>query len=71
MDLPDDLDFERCTYCGKQIPADIVQCPHCRNFTDGQGPLAGKGRTTWRSVSFLVIALIAIAAFLAMIIGGC
>ena len=67
----DDLDFERCSYCGKQIPVDIVRCPACGEYTDGKGTLAGKGRTTWRSVSFLVIALVAIAAFLAMVIGGC
>ena len=69
--MPDDLDLEPCTYCGKQIPADIVQCPHCRNFTDGKGSLAGKARWTWRSISCLIIALVAIAAFLVMMLRGC
>ena len=69
--MPDDLDFERCTYCGKQIPADIVRCPECGEYTDGKGPLAGAVRWTPRRIAFLLIALVAIASLLAMMLGGC
>jgi hypothetical protein len=69
--VPDDLDFERCTYCGGQIPADIVRCPECGQYTDGKGPLARAVSWTPRRVAALVVALVAIAAFLAMTLGGC
>ena len=54
-----------------KIPADIVQCPHCRNFTDGRGPLAGRARWTPRRVAALAVGVIAALAFLSMILGGC
>jgi predicted nucleic acid-binding Zn ribbon protein len=69
--LTDDLDFEPCSYCGAQIPADIVRCPKCGEFTDGKGPLASRQRMTPRNIAFLVIGLITVIAFLVYILGGC
>ena len=69
--MPDDLDLERCTYCGKQIPVDIVRCPACGEYTDGAGPLASLTGWTPRKIFLAVVAAIAIIAFLAMILGGC
>ena len=32
--------YEECSYCGRSVFPGAAQCPHCKNFTDGQGPLA-------------------------------
>jgi len=73
--MPDEddlIDYEKCSYCGTQIPADIVRCPQCGNYTDGAGPGGAAGRR-WdaKKVVMLLIALAAIAAFLATSFGGC
>jgi len=66
------IDYQRCSYCGTEIPADIVRCPKCGNYTDGAGPRGESGRR-WdaKKVVILVIALAAIAAFLATTFVGC
>lgn len=69
--MSDDFDFERCTYCGKQIPVDIVRCPKCGEYTDGRGPLAGLLKWTPRKILFAIIAAIAVTALLSMLLGGC
>lgn len=71
-DEDDLIDYERCSYCGAEIPADIVRCPKCGNYTDGAGPRGAPGRR-WdaRRIVILVIALAAIAAFLATSMVGC
>jgi ribosomal protein L40E len=69
--LSDDLDFDSCTYCGARIPADIVRCPKCGEYTDGLGPLAARQAWTPRRIAMLVVGLIAALAFLAMVLGGC
>jgi ribosomal protein L40E len=69
--LSDDLDFDSCSYCGARIPADIVRCPKCGQYTDGRGPLAGRQRWTPRRLAALVIGAVAVLAFLSMILGGC
>jgi hypothetical protein len=73
--MPDEddlIDYEKCSYCGTQIPADIVRCPKCGNYTDGAGP-GGRAGRRWdaKKVVILLIALAAIAAFLATSFGGC
>jgi len=71
-DEDDLIDYEECSYCGTRIPADIVRCPKCGNYTDGAGP-RGKGGSRWdvRKIIVLLIALAAIAAFLVTSMGGC
>ena len=69
--MSDDIDFEACTYCGAQIPADIVRCPRCGEYTDGRGPLAGRQKMTPRNVFFMVIGVITTIAFLTYMLGGC
>ena len=73
--MPDEddlIDYERCSYCGTQIPADIVRCPKCGNYTDSAGPRGAAGRR-WdaKKIVVLIIALVAIAAFLMTGFGGC
>lgn len=34
-----DGDYQRCSYCGRKIFADVAECPYCHNYTDGKGPL--------------------------------
>ena len=36
----EDDPYEECTDCGKSIFPGVSECPYCRNFTDGKGPLA-------------------------------
>ncbi len=69
--MPDDIDCEPCSYCGVQIPADIVRCPKCGEYTDNLGPLAGRQKMTPRNVAFLIIGVITVIAFLSYMLGGC
>jgi predicted nucleic acid-binding Zn ribbon protein len=71
LPVPDDIDFEPCSYCGAQIPVDIVRCPKCGEYTDGGGTLAGRQKMTPRNIAFLVIAIITVIAFLIYMPGGC
>jgi len=73
--MPDEddlIDYERCTYCGAEIPADIIRCPKCGQFTDGAGPVQRSG-AGWdrRRIIILIVAVAAIAAFLATTFVGC
>lgn len=65
------IDFEPCSYCGTQIPADIVRCPKCGNYTDGQGPMGRGLRWTPRRIAVTAIAILTLLAFLATMFGGC
>ena len=73
--MPDEddlIDYESCSYCGKKIPADIVRCPKCGNFTDGAGP-KGKGGLAWdaKRIVIVVVTILTLAAFLLTSLGGC
>ncbi len=71
-DEDDPIDYESCSYCGAEIPADIVRCPKCGNFTDGAGPRKAAG-AGWdrRRVVMVIVAVLALAAFLATTVRGC
>ena len=73
--MPDEddlIDYEPCSYCGADIPADIVRCPKCGQFTDGAGPL-GKSGKGWdaRRIAIVAVTLATLAAFLLTMMGGC
>ncbi len=71
-DEDDLIDYERCTYCGKDIPADMVRCPMCGNYTDGAGPIKPAGRA-WdrRKIVIAIVAILTLATFLATTLRGC
>jgi hypothetical protein len=72
--VPDDedlIDYDRCSYCGARIPADIVRCPKCGEYTDGAGPLAARQTWTPRRIAALVVAVVALGSFLIWSLGGC
>ncbi len=59
----DESDYESCSYCGKTILADVVQCPYCRNYTDDKGPLglqSERPAPRW----FLIAGVLALLAML-------
>ena len=71
--MDDDLiDYEPCSYCGAEIPADMVRCPKCGQFTDGAGPVKPPGQA-WsaKRIAVVMVALVAVAAFLLTMFGGC
>ncbi|HOX06687.1 MAG TPA: hypothetical protein PK280_09810 [Planctomycetota bacterium] len=71
-DEDDLIDYEPCSYCGEEVPADIVRCPKCGNFTDGAGP-KGKGGSAWdrKKVAVVIVVVLTLAAFLLTSMGGC
>lgn len=73
--MPDEddlIDYEPCSYCGKDIPADMVRCPKCGEYTDGAGPRGRAGRG-WdaRRIAIVAVVIVALACFLATTLGGC
>ena len=71
-DAHDLIDYEPCSYCGADIPADIIRCPKCGEFTDGAGPRgrSGQGRD-WKKAAAIAVVVVALGAFLATSLGGC
>jgi ribosomal protein L40E len=75
--MPDEddlIDYEPCSYCGAKIPADIVRCPKCGNFTDGAGPKKAAGAGPgWdrKKIVMVVVAVVTLAAFLLTSLRGC
>jgi len=69
---PDGRSSDICSYCGKRLHYDPMQCPHCGNYTDGKGPLAQRAarRTRFRTLAlailvgfFLLIGIIGVILF--------
>lgn len=70
--MPDEGDYETCSYCGRRLLAGVAQCPYCRNYTDGQGgaaesPWGGRLKRRWVIAGWLVVLAFVLPVLIALI----
>jgi uncharacterized paraquat-inducible protein A len=67
-DEDDASEWIDCPECGAAVYEDAEQCPSCGHWlTDADRSAAGRGRSTWNTISGIAVVLVALALILAML----